>query len=380
MPPARQPRPSFEPSQVTAFRLARQRLLDSGRGDLASVTEDVCGIQAQVQSSAEMALWARLHHLNPANIRSALWESRSLIKTSCMRGTLHLLTPADLPVYISALKSNRLESLYSHILRNYGITREQDERAFAAVVGALSATPISRRELADRLVPTLGASLREHIERPWGVVRRAVVEGIACYGPDRGTESTFVRVDSWLTQMPDIPEDEAKQTLFRRYLGAYGPATLRDFSKWSGLAIKEIRDIPHALRDGLVEVSFDGNAAYLLRDDLDALANSRLDGTVLRLLGNFDPYLLAHADTDHYLDPVYYKRVYRKAGWISPVVLLNGRVVGIWSQTRSGSRLIVEVEPFEKLPKGTHTLIESEAAALASFLNTRCEVTFSPQP
>ena len=371
MPPTNRPHHSFQPSQVAAFRLARHHFLDSEGADLAAVAEDVCGIQAQVMSAADMALWARLHHLTSADVRSALWDARVLVKTSCMRGTLHLLTPADLPVYITALKSNRLETIRRHILRNYGITLEEDDRTIAAVVDALGATPMTRREVADRLVPSLGEKL------PWGAVRRAVVEGLACYGPDRGPESTFVRVDRWLPDLPQVSEDEAKQTLFRRYLRGYGPATLRDFSKWSGLAIKEIRDVPRALGDDLVEVSVDGNAAYLLRDDLDPLEESRLDAPVLRLLGNFDPYLLGHADTHHYLDPVHYKRVYRKAGWISPVILLDGRVVGIWSQTRRGSRRLLDIEPFEKLSKATRSMIEGEAAALAAFFGTPCEVTFS---
>ena len=374
MPPTTRPHHSFQPSHVAAFRLARHHFLDSEGADLAAVAEDVCGIQAQVMSAADLALWARLHHLTSADVRSALWDARALVKTSCMRGTLHLLTPADLPIYITALKSNRLETLRRHILRNYGITPEEDDRTIAAVVGALGATPTTRREIADRLVPSLGEKYRDHIG--WAV-RRAVVEGLACYGPDRGAESTFVRIDRWLPDLPQVSEDEAKQALFRRYLRAYGPATLRDFSKWSGLAIKEIGDVPSALGGDLVEVPVDGNTAYLLRDDLDALAESRLDAPVLRLLGNFDPYLLGHADTDHYLDPVHYKRVYRKAGWISPVVLLDGRVVGIWSQTRRGGRVLLDVEPFEKLSKATRNMIEGESAALAAFFGAPCQVTFS---
>ncbi len=378
MPPVKQPLPSFEPSQVTAFRLSRQHLLDTETADLSTVVEDACGIQAQVQSAAEIALWARLHHITLAQIRAALWQSRTLAKTSAMRGTLHLFTSADLPVYISALKANRLEVLYSHIRRNYGIRREDDDRAFAAVVDALGATPTTRRELVERLVPSLGEGLREHIERPWGVVRRAVVEGFALYGPDRGPESTFVRADQWLPEMVDVPEDEARQTLFRRYLGAYGPATLRDFSKWSGLAVREIRGIPRALGSDLVELSVADTTAYLMRDDLDDLASSHLDSPALRLLGNFDPYLLAHADTGQYLEPAHYKRVYRKAGWISPVVLLDGHVTGVWSQTRRGKRLVIAIEPFEKLSKAVQTLIEAEATSLATFLHATSEVTFSP--
>ncbi|MFQ5708743.1 MAG: DNA glycosylase AlkZ-like family protein, partial [bacterium] len=90
-------------TQVAAFRLARHHFVDGNQADLTTVSQDVCGVQAQVMSAAQMALWARLHDLTRAELHSALWESRVLVKTCCMRGTLHLLSVTDFPIYISAL-------------------------------------------------------------------------------------------------------------------------------------------------------------------------------------------------------------------------------------------------------------------------------------
>jgi hypothetical protein len=79
-------------------------------------------------------------------------------------------------------------------------------------------------------------------------------------------------------------------------------------------------------------------------------------------------------DKNHLMDSNYYKRVYRNQKWISPVVLLNGRVIGIWSYTRRGKVLSLKIEPFEKFPKIIHAKIEEESASLGSFLETSWEV------
>ena len=102
--------------------------------------------------------------------------------------------------------------------------------------------------------------------------------------------------------------------------------------------------------------------------------NSDLNDNVLRLLPHFDPYLLGHVDKNHLVSPANYKRVYRAAGWISPVVLLNGRVIGTWSYTRRGKGAFLKVEPFEKFSKAIHSKIEKEAARLGAFMETPIEI------
>jgi hypothetical protein len=92
----------------------------------------------------------------------------------------------------------------------------------------------------------------------------------------------------------------------------------------------------------------------------------------LRLLPHFDPYLLAHTDKDHLVSRANYKNVYRKAGWISPVILLNGSVFGTWSHKRKGGKLVLKIDPFEKFTKAIKTKIEEEAVSLGRFLELPC--------
>jgi hypothetical protein len=99
------------------------------------------------------------------------------------------------------------------------------------------------------------------------------------------------------------------------------------------------------------------------------VANSDFGDPILRLLPSFDPYMLGHVDKNHLLDSSYYKRVYRNQGWISPVVLLNGRVIGIWSYSGGRKQCSVKIEPLEKFSKITHIMLDKEAASLGNFLS-----------
>src|ERR1700691_1238755 len=90
---------------ISRFRLRRHHLLNEAPAGAVTICRDVCGVQAQVMSSAFLQLWARNHALTRAEIEAALWQDRTLIKTSLMRQTLHLIPSDEFPLYIAAVKA-----------------------------------------------------------------------------------------------------------------------------------------------------------------------------------------------------------------------------------------------------------------------------------
>ncbi len=359
---------------VAAFRLARHHLTDRDQADLVAVCKDVCGVQAQLMSSAQMAFRARMRSITRAEFDSALYDRRTLVRTSCMRQTLHLLPAADFSLYIGALKKSRMAALW-RIMSRFSIIPDELQAMNQAVVEALRAGPMSQRQLTAHIRPKVSKRVRAWMDKVWSVFRPAIVEGWICYGPERGAEVTFVRVDHWLPKQKPFAEREAKQILLRRYLAAYGPATQRDFSRWSGIPMSEVQPLWESLEKEFVRVCVEGHQASLLRQDLKHVAKPSRQ-PVLRLLPGFDPYLLGHAEKEHLVDSSYYKRVYRNQGWISPVVLLDGRAIGTWFCARRGKRLSLKVEPFGKFSPIIRAGIEEEAASWGGFLESPWEIQF----
>ena len=105
----------FSAEQIHAFRLRRHHLLDQSGKDLVTICRDVCGVQAQIMSAAQLQLWARNHAITPAIVNDALLISRTLVKTSLMRQTLHLVPADEFPLYIAAQKKRRVGTVpYAH--------------------------------------------------------------------------------------------------------------------------------------------------------------------------------------------------------------------------------------------------------------------------
>ena len=366
---------SVTAAQVAAFRLARHHLLTAKGGDPVAVCRDVCGVQAQLMPAAQMNIAARTRGLSPARIEDALWQERTLVKTLCMRQTVHLLPAAEFRVYATAVRRSRVAAV-ERIMARFRITAADREALLGTIMETLEAGPVLKRELTARVRLRVSSRVRAWMDRVWNANRLALVEGLICYGPDRGQQVTFVRVDRWLPAQPAIAEDEAQRQLLARFLRAYGPATLRDFSKWSGIPVAEARGAWERSADELAEVKSTGRSAWLLRADLEALRDAAFDPPAVNLLAAFDSYLLAHADKEHLLEPRHYKRVYRALGWISPVVLVRGRVAGTWEHAVRKGRVEISVQPFSAMSRAVKRGVEEEAGRLGQFLGAAPRVQF----
>ena len=156
------------------------------------VAAEVCGLHAQVLSSAELSLWARVDQLAPAAVQRALWSEGSLVKTWAMRGTLHLLPRADLPLFFGAL------STYTHFLKQawfkyFGVTREELEEVIAALAQTLPGRALTREELAAEVVRRTGSSKYGTVLRQsWGVMLKpAAFRGQLCFAQREGQRVRF---------------------------------------------------------------------------------------------------------------------------------------------------------------------------------------------
>lgn len=364
--------------QIASFRLRRHHLWDEPPADAVTICRDVCGVQAQVMSAARLQLWTRNHALTRAEIEAALWKTRALVKTSLMRQTLHFIPTNEFLLYIAALKPSRVAAVL-RIMARFGITREEADALSILILEVLSSGPLDRAAINAAVRPKVSKRMRAWMERVWSVVRIPVMEGLVCYGAGEGNEVVFIRLDQWLPKLKpkQIPATEAQCALFRKYLRAYGPATLTDFAHWSGISMQEVKPLRTLVESEVAEIPGDKKNCLLLREDVAVLNSGPAAKASIRLLPNFDSYLLAHRDKDHLLSANHYKRVYRNQGWISPVLLIDGAVAGVWSYKPQGKRLSVEIEPFGMLAKAERAGIEQEAERLALFFESDLEIRFA---
>jgi len=369
--------PAFSAAQASAFRLSRQHLHNSRpNASVVDICRDTGGIQAQIMSAAEMSIWTRARKTTRDRIRAALWTDRTIVKTSVMRMTLHLIPAADFPIYAAALRAPQ-SAIIGRVFERLKARATDVERVRTIVMDALADGPQPQQLLVARARENASPAMRAWLSLAWSAVRPLVVDGLVVYGPPSGGEVTFVRTDQWLGRVRTIEVDEARATLIRRFLSAFGPATPRDFAKWTGLAKGAARAALESAADHLTPVTVDGAPAWANREDVDAIGRSRPDADAIRVLPGFDTLLLAHATKEHLVERGSFTRVYRPQAWISPVVLRGERIIAVWFSKAAGSRISVDVQPFARLDRKTRGAVEEEFLALAGFLGRPCDVRYS---
>ena len=359
-------------SDVHAFRLARHHLVKRApKSQLAQVVGDIGGVQAQVMSFAELQIAVRVD-CTPADIREALWKRKTLVKTWLMRGTLHLARSTDLPVYTGVLGAYTLRNVKAW-LKYLQLTEPEMNNLFQRIGGALDGTPVTREQLITVVGRGQTAHVRQILKSGWGgLLKPAARRGWLCFGPNRGQSVTFVRPQSWLNEWHELELDVANAELARRYLRAYGPATRRDYARWMGNFPGADRAAWAVIEKELIDVSVEGQPAQMLAADLKSMRSHKSQESV-QLLPGFDPYLMGHATRDHLFDAVHRWKVSRVAGWISPVVLVDGSVLGVWTHAVTRGKLQVGITPFAPLKprviKAAGARAETIAAALGLTLD-----------
>ncbi len=360
--------------RAAAWRVRRQHLdRRAPAGRLIAVAARLCGLHAQLLSSAELSAWARIENLDRRAVQRALWEERTLVKTWAMRGTLHLLPACELGLWRAALGTSPRFSRPAAWQKYFGISMDQLDRLTEAIGEALTGRLLTREELGAEVARATGSAAlgAKLAESSWGtLLRPAAFAGHLCFAPSSGQRVRFTHPDTWLrTSGEGVDAHIATSAVARRFFAVYGPATWHDLARWwNGGGVSIARQWVASLGDELCAVDLEGEQAWMLAEHAREIRELQPVRSV-RLLPAFDPYIIAASRHARRLLPGDVRdRIYRPQGWISPVLLVNGRMEGIWRHEIRGSRVEVTIEPFLDTPAWVYRAAGQEAERLAAFL------------
>ncbi len=173
-------------------------------------------------SAAELALCTRVEGLSAEDIKFALWQDCTLVKTWAMRATLHVLATSDLPLYAVALNFRDFRNWPAHFA-SYGLSPAQHEALLSSVPQVVGREPVTREQLASALEKRTDiAHLRDLIlSSSWGTpLKQSAIRGDLCFGPKQGQNVTFVNPRAWIDEWPSIEPEQAVREMIRRYLRA----------------------------------------------------------------------------------------------------------------------------------------------------------------
>jgi hypothetical protein len=327
--------------ELLAARMRAQRL-DGRERDAAALVHALAGVQAQEPNAAALSVRARTEGVDRAAVERATSEERSIVRTWAMRGTIHLVAAEDVGWLHDLLAPIAMPG-EMRALDALGVPEADRPRAVRTIVDALGGGPLTRAELREQLER---AGIDTSGQKAAHLPRLAALEGHLCFGPRRGSKDTYVLLGDWLAGVPRarLDRDQALAELARRYIGAYGPADVRDLAAWSGLPLRDARRAFELVGPELHVVD---DRSVLTRDARRLLDAPPPSPPLVRLLPAFDTYLLGYRDRSDAVPAEHARRVWPGGGIIRPTVVANGRAVGTWRLTRRGNRVQVGLEPFD---------------------------------
>jgi hypothetical protein len=331
--------------QLNRALLARQLLLEPKKLSSIAVIERLVGMQAQWPQAPYVGIWTRTAAFRREALERELVKG-NVLKATVMRQTLHLVTPRDYGLIRAAMSEN-----------NFPWQTALAERVAPSVRALAAAGPVTSADAIAHIERKHGLTGID-ARRAWRAARhRAHLlhhhETALWHGRPEGR---FVALDEPETHVPV----EARAEMVRRYLAAFGPATVRDMVAWSMMHVPEIKAALALLE---LRRYRDENGRELLDVPRAPLPDPETPAPV-RFLPKWDNLLLAFADRTRVLPEPYRKVVIGKNGDVAQTFLVDGLVAGTWKATKDR----IALEPFAPLPRAAQRELKDEAGRLEAFL------------
>jgi hypothetical protein len=353
--------------QIAKTRLQSQQIESPTQTSPEEVVSWLLAMQAQDYAGAKWSIGIRLPGSTDSQVEQAIGE-KSILRSWILRGTLHFATAEDIR-WLVDLVGPRMIAGNKRRYRELELDEKTLIRSNDLLILAVEKSESHTRKsllamLRQKGIPTEG-------QRGVYMLQRASLEGLICQGSTRANDPIFLKMDEF--PLKKMSRADALAELSIRYFSSRGPATLPDFTWWSGLTAAEARAGLEFVRSRLSQATIDG-ISYWSGSALSPQSESKNSAL---LLPGFDEFLIAYKDRRASLDVPNYNRLTPANGMLPGTMVIDGKVVGTWKRTfRSGS-VVVACSPFAPISSVDQKKMSRAASELAKYLQLPLEITQS---
>jgi len=349
-------------SEIANLRLRNQGLSTTIFTDPADAVAQLGAVQAQDYAGAKWALGQRLAEYTDALMDKEFNEGR-LLRTHILRPTWHFVTPADIH-WMLLISAPRVHALSAYYYRKAGLDSATIKRTNAVIVKALQGgNQLTRVEIASALEQ---AGIRTDGELRMGyIMMHAELDGLICSGPRKGKQFTYALLEERAPQGKVWQREEALAELVKRYFTTRGPATLQDFTWWSGLTVADAKIGMEMNKAGFASENINGQTFWFR----EAIPASWTKTVTAHLLPNYDEYFIGFKDRSAIGDAA--AKVNLAANdpaLIANIIILNGQVVGGWKRTLKKDSVLVELKTIIDLTRKEKAAVGDAAEKFCAFL------------
>src|SRR5215216_2893343 len=329
---------------IPRYRLHNQFLSQTDFTDPAQVVKCLGAVQSQEYAGAKWALGLRLKEATDAGLDKAFNDGK-ILRTHVLRPTWHFVAPEDIR-WMLGLTGPRVHAVNGFIYRQVELDSTIIKKSYAVFEKALQGNnQLTRTELGT-------AFEKAGIKNAQGVrlayfMMSAELDGIICSGARKGKQFTYALLEERVPKVKTLTRDEALVELTRRYFATRGPATLYDFTWWSGLTMADARKGIDAVTSEFQQETISEQTYWF-----PATTPLKKPLSVAYLLPNYDEYTVGYRDRRAIFDGTHIDKLSAfRESILTQVIIVNGEISGTWKRTIKKNEVRIELAPFTTLKK-----------------------------
>ncbi|PBJ12842.1 winged helix DNA-binding domain-containing protein [Flavobacterium sp. ACN6] len=350
-------------SEIAQHRLVSHKLDEVSHNSPQEILRHFGAMQAQDYAMAKWAIGSRCH-ATEKEIEEAV-NSGKIIKTHILRPTWHFVAADDI-YWMLDLSGPLVQKLIYPAAEKYGLDQKKLDSYNSDLQKILSGgNHLTREEIMQELHIKKTSSL-DYMTAV--IMMNAELAGLVCNGKMKGKQHTYALLEERVSKpKTTLTQEEGLAKLMQIYFESRGPATLSDFSKWSGFSITICKPVINAIKLHVECITIDNQQYWLGKDT----GNKNNFKEKVHFIAGFDEFLISYKSREASILLEDQSKVFTKNGIFKPVILENGKVIGTWKRTIKKDHAKIETQFFNETETSKKAILFKEIKRFENYLETK---------
>ncbi len=352
---------------IRQIRLSNQQISQTNFTSPAEIVSAMGAMQAQDFNSVKWAIGTRLPDLTQKSIEAA-FNKGEIVRTHLLRPTWHIVAAENI-YWMLELTAPHILPLLKSRNNNLELTPAIFSKSYKIMARILTGGKhLTREEIITELQKGKISTSGVHAAH---IFLQAELEGLICSGSIKNNKLTYALLEERVPKKIQLSKVEALAKLALIYFTSHGPATVLDFSWWSGLTLTNAK---HA-----VEM----NRTNLISEKIDSLTYWFAASTIIirkkesvHLLPAYDEFLISYRNRSSCIPSGIEKTIISNNGIFRPVILINGQVSGLWRTVKHKNTIAIEANLFQPPNDKIKKSLEDASLKYSHFLNQQTELVY----
>lgn len=353
-------------SKIAQLRLISQKLHKTTHSTPQEIVQHLGAMQAQDYAMAKWAVGSRCDASEKA-IEEAI-NSAQIIRTHILRPTWHFVSADDI-YWMLDLSGPQVKRIVTSYVKKYGYDAKKLDQTNAAIQKILAGNNhLTREEIMQELSITKTPS-PDHLSGP--IMMYAELDGLVCNGKMKGKQMTYALLEERIPKTQGrLTQEEGLAKLALRYFESHGPATLLDFSWWSGFSPTSCKNIINAIELQLNSITIE-DQKYWFKNDISTEDNFRES---IHFLPAFDEILISYKSREASILPEHQPKAFTNNGIFKPIILENSKVIGTWKRTIKKDHAKIETQFFNETENHKKAILFEGIRPFENYLGTKIQI------